>query len=125
MNARTFRDLYCERFGCPAEAFEEAVFWQCFYPKCRKFAKLLRWFNPDFFKDDYAFIQVVADTTSFDGMKIEMADFRINNVPKGLLRGHLLCRVSGQKLTNLGAKLFKNRDGGKETPGGTDFTPRV
>jgi hypothetical protein len=125
MSTITFRDKYCERFGCPKEAFAESVFWKCFYPRCKSFAGLLWWFNSDFFKDDLEFIRSVADTTSFDEMQTEIADFRINHTPRGFLRTQMLCRVSGQKLTNLGSKLFKNQDGGTVTNGGTDFTPRV
>lgn len=103
---KTFRELYCEEFDIPPEAFEEEVLWRCFYPNAVHLGRL-RWrWNPRYFDADLQLIREVTDCTTVSEMRAELNDFRYHRPISGFQRKVLRIRVSGQRLIALGTELL-------------------
>ena len=94
-----------EKFGCSAEDFSEAVFWRCFHAHAKPAAKLIQWFNPDFFADDLDFIRFIGKASDAGEIQRELELHRYHP-HRGLLRRWLRIRLSGRELIKLGTHVL-------------------
>jgi hypothetical protein len=106
MPSADFRALCCDHFGCPPEAYEQTVFWQCLHDDAKLMARVLHKFDPDFFRWDYLLIRSLSTVTTPAEMEVELNNYRYQYRAMGFLRRNLRLRVSGQKIINLSKKLF-------------------
>lgn len=107
---RTFSSLYCEKFHCPPEKFEEEVLWRCLQPRSALIARLLWKWVPDFYQPDFDLISEIKDLTAVDDLSSEIGVVRYHQPVRGMIRGRLRVRVSGQRLVDLGDELFKSAE---------------
>lgn len=107
MPGQTFQVLFCERFHCPPEAFEEQVFARCLHWQARLVAPLLRRLKPGLFTEDFRFIRCLGAATDLLTASAEAADFhRAAPRHRSFWRGELRLRVSGRKAMHLAHELF-------------------
>jgi hypothetical protein len=105
--SRNFKSLFCERFGCSFESFENLLFWKSLPPGRRLFAFVISLLFPQFFYRDFEHIRLLAQANS----KHEISAL-INALPhdyllsQGLLRGILRVRISGYRLMRLAGRSF-------------------
>jgi hypothetical protein len=103
----TFQDLFCEKFQCAPELYEQAVLWRCIYPSRLPVARFIWRFNRDYFAADFNLIEAVAHATDADSVESELNHARYRFRPRGLLRGKFRVRVSSQRLLHLAKQVFK------------------
>jgi hypothetical protein len=104
----TFKSLFCEKFGCTPEEYEECAFRKCLFWHARLLAPVARIFKADFFLDDFKFIRYLGDSEGLREVATDMLEF--NDFNKGqwrFLRTGLKIRVSGRKAQRLANKLFQ------------------
>lgn len=102
----SFKDRYCAHFGCRPEEFEKHLLFSCLYWHVSPLGKLFWLIDKRFYAEDIALIQVLAVTRDSSEFKREIANFRFEHPPKGLLRGSLKIRFSGRKAMPLAFELF-------------------
>ena len=107
MNEKTFHEAVCERFGVAPEAYEQEVFWRCFFPSALGPGKMLWLVNPAYFHDDLQLIRDVADCMSVNEVRGELNDHRYHRPIRGFLRRVLHVRVSGQRLVDVASLVFR------------------
>jgi hypothetical protein len=98
---KTFRESYCERFGCPAEAFENRVFWRCLYRRSLPLAWLVHLLNRPHFELDRQTIRQLGVTRSPQEFRSELEAFRYEYRMRGGFLRQLRVRVSGKRLVAL------------------------
>ena len=104
---REFRVLFCERFDCPPAEFENRAFRELLYWHAKPLAPLIHKLNPEFFEEDFKFIQYLGDASCRREAKANAADFKdANHARRNFLRTGLRIRVSGMKATKLAHRLF-------------------
>jgi hypothetical protein len=102
-----FKALFCEKFGCPPEVYEERAFWKCLYWHARFLAPVIRKISPDFFFEDFKFIRYLGDSLGVRDASVDIRNFGdVNRRNLGFLRTGLKIRVSGQKASRLVHQLF-------------------
>jgi len=98
----TFRELFCEKVGCPPERFEEEVFWRTLHLHSIPLAKVIFQRNPEFFKEDFDFIREVGTVRDPGTFTNELNRFHGRNVrEKNFLRRSASIRVSAKRLIAL------------------------
>jgi hypothetical protein len=101
------RVLFCERFKCSPEEYEELAFRKCLPWYARAFAPVLRVLNRDFFAEDFKFIRYLGTATGGREVNSEVLSFQDANRSRGgLLRMGLHMRASGRKAAALAQDLF-------------------
>jgi hypothetical protein len=106
---KTFRNLFCERFGCSEEAFESAVFSRCLYPHARPMADLLRRWAPGYFRDDLEMLRQLGSVGSSAELNWELSNyFYQKRADQGFLRRVGRVRLSRRRLRRLGAEILDN-----------------
>ena len=107
---QTFRERFCEQFGCASSGFEEGVFWRCLHrPHGWFFASLLFKKHRDIFKEDLDFIHELGGVTDPLIFKNEVNRYHGRNVrERGWIRGTFGIRVSGKRVMKLKNRLFRN-----------------
>ena len=106
MNAKTFREAFCERYGFAPEAFEQNVLWRCHHRRGLVFAKIFLWFDPNHYYNDLEMIRAVADCVTVEEVREEIGDFSYHHPNAGFWRGFLHVRLSGQHLVDMAADLL-------------------
>lgn len=107
METFRFQRLFCERFGCLADQYENQVFQRLLYGHAKIFAPALRRFNPAFFAEDLKFIFYLGQATDFWEANASVADFQDSNAARrSFWRSRLKIRVSGRKATELARQMF-------------------
>lgn len=106
MHRTTFLRSFCRHYGCPPEEFEQRVFWLCIRPEAGALARLLWGVNRALFQPDIELIRAVQHHTNTDDVVFEISDSRYRRPARGLLRGWLRVRLSGQRLANLAQTLL-------------------
>src|SRR5437867_3992442 len=97
-----FRELFCEHFGCPREAYEKKVFWRCLHRRSFPLAALVYLVNRDFFQKDFDTIRQLGITKSQGEFQKEVEDYYFNIRSYGnALQRIFRVRISGQKLVRL------------------------
>jgi hypothetical protein len=71
-----FKYLFCQRFGCSPEDFEERAFQEFLYGHARLFAPVLRAVKPDFFLEEFEFIRYLGDAVDERQVKADVLDFK-------------------------------------------------
>jgi hypothetical protein len=112
---KSFRELYCEKRGCPPEQFEERVLLECFYQHGLPLARWLLEKHSHFLDKDLELIKLLAPTCSLNEFNYELENYRFYQPPEGLLRGRLRLRVSGRRLLALAKELFANKNNSQQT----------
>ena len=98
---KTFRETYCDRFGCPADAFEKRVFWRCLYRRSLPLAWLVHLLNRQYFDLDLQTIRQLGVSRSAQEFRGELEAFRYEYRMRGGLFRKLRVRVSGKRLVAL------------------------
>jgi len=106
MDGESFYNLFCQAYSCLPEDFNEAVLWVCIFPQALLLARWLWRLNRHYFRPDLELIQRIKDCTDEADVRAEFQDFYYYHRPKGLLRGRLKVRMSGQRLFALAHRLF-------------------
>src|SRR5581483_4019434 len=104
--SKNFQELCSERFGRPAVDYEKVVFWWCLYEHASIPARIIHRLNPDFFRWDFELLRTVGKATDLNELSVDLNNFRYQQRSEGLLRGLLRVRISGQRVLNLGSRLF-------------------
>jgi hypothetical protein len=107
MKRVSFRELYCAARGCVSAEFEERAFWECLYPRGVFVARVLWRWQRKFFTADLELLRLAGGLTGVSDLKAEISNFRYHHPARGILRGTLRVRVSGQKLLDLAVTLFQ------------------
>lgn len=107
---QTFRERFCEQFGCDTSRFEEGVFWKCLNrPHAWLFARFLFPKHPGIFKEDLDFIHELGGVRDPLVFKNEVNRYHGRNVrERGWIRGTFGIRVSGKRVMRLKNELFRN-----------------
>jgi hypothetical protein len=104
---RQFRELFCERFDCPVSDYSERAFRKLLYRRARPFAGILRLLMPNFFSEDFKFIESLGAAMDPREARADAANFHdANSYAKGILRTSLKFRVSGRRAMRLAHELF-------------------
>jgi hypothetical protein len=99
---RDFQALFCERFACSAEEFEELLFWRCLYRHALPLAAVLRRTQPTFFTEDFSFLRELRRVNSTSEVVGELNRFYGRNVrDRSWLRKSCHIRVSGKRVLRL------------------------
>jgi hypothetical protein len=110
----TFESLFCECFHCAPADYERKAFRKCLYWRARFLAPFILRFKPDFFAEDFSFIQLVGKATSLQEVCAEAWRWRGGRqVPHSFSRSRGQIRVSGRKAVRLARELFQ-RDAYRE-----------
>src|ERR1043165_1650951 len=73
---KTFRESFCERFGCPPEAFERRVFWRCLYRRSLPLSLVVYLVNRNYFALDLQTIKQLGVARSLQEFRGELESFR-------------------------------------------------
>jgi len=98
---KTFRESFCERFGCPPEEYEKRVFWKCLYRRSLPLAVLVHMFKRPFFNLDLQTIRQIGFARNTQEFRTELENFRYDYRMQGGLLRLLRVRVSGKRLMAL------------------------
>jgi hypothetical protein len=104
---RTFKEAYCDYFRCRPDRFEKSLFRRGLNPHARPLALLIRWFAPDYFREDLALIRELGEIKNPSLFNYELNVFkgRIQRENKWLKRTCLI-RVSGRRLARIRTRIF-------------------
>lgn len=101
-----FQAVYCKRFDCRPEKFEERFFWEVMEPDKRHLAMIFR-LIPGYFRRDFEIIRRIA--TSKKRTDITAIANRLPFTPrfnKGFFRGFLGIRISDRLLMLMAHRVF-------------------
>jgi hypothetical protein len=101
MWSKSFRESYCERFQCPAEGFENRVFWRCLYRRSLPLSLLVHLCNRKYFDLDLQTIRQLGVCRSTQEFRTELESFRYEYRMRGGFLRQLRVRVSGKRLMGL------------------------
>ncbi len=94
--------LFCDRFLCSIQQYENRAFAKCLYWHAKPVAPLLRTLNPGFFRRDYILIRRLGEATDLHQALAEALSFHATNrANPSFLRTSLRIRVSGRKAVRL------------------------
>jgi len=107
MSVVRLQNLFCERFGCSEEEYEEQAFKQCLFWHARLLAPVLRLLHPSAFDCDLKFIRFLGAATDWREAKTDVNNFHVLNDGKpSFWREALRLRVSGRKASRMAHQLF-------------------
>jgi hypothetical protein len=105
----TFREAYCEKFGCDGN-YTERVFSQSLFWHARCLAPAIRIMSPNFFQEDLAAIEDLGSTQDAAIFIAELGYLHGRHQrDRSWLRKTLLLRVSGKRLLRLWIKVFETK----------------
>ena len=118
MSKRVLQDLFCQRFRCSEQDYEERAFRLCLYWHARWLVPALRVINPGLFESDYKFIRYLGAATDWQEAKTDVNNFYVLNEGKpSFLREAFRLRVSGRKATKLARQLLAEAAAGMPSNG--------
>lgn len=118
MSVVRLQSLFCERFACSEEEYEERAFKQCLFWHARLLAPALRLLLPHAFEYDLKFIRFLGAATDWQEAKTDVNNFHVLNDGKpSFWRETLRLRVSGRKASRLAHGLFSAPGGTGQPPG--------
>ncbi len=98
----TFRFKFCERFGCAIEEYDRLAFSKLVFGHARVVAPLIRLAIPEFFGEDYKFIEYLGHCAGARDLTVELQEFKdANRLRGGVIRMNFNLRVSGRKAKHL------------------------
>lgn len=107
MAAQHFQALFCQRFDCPASAYQECAFRELLYWHARPVAWMIRMLSRGFFEEDLSFVRYLGEVEDFREAAEVVADFRDRNSGwRGFCRNRLKLRVSGRKAAQMARQFF-------------------
>src|SRR5580658_8272409 len=107
MASTPFKSLFCERFGCAPEDYEERAFRKFLYWHARLLAPLVRAVKPRFFDEDFEFIRYLGEALDARQAKVDALDFKeLGYKNWRLLHTGLRIRVSHRKARRLAFQLL-------------------
>jgi hypothetical protein len=110
MTARPFKTLFCERFACPLEEYEERAFRKCLYWHARFLAPMMRMIDPKFFREDFKFICHLGQSVSVTDASIDVAEYGdLNRGRPKFLRTGFKIRVSGRRAMSVAEQLLREK----------------
>jgi hypothetical protein len=102
-----FKSLFCERFGCPPEEYEERAFRQFLYWHARILAPVVRLLKPDYFAEDFHFIRYLGEAADVRQARVDAQDFKdFERKNWRWLHSGLKIRVSHRKARRLAFQLL-------------------
>jgi hypothetical protein len=102
-----FKSMFCEKFGCPPEEFEERAFNMFLYWHARILAPMIRASKPDFFHADFDFLHYLGEALDVRQAKVDVLDFKdMVRKHSNLLHGSLRLRISHRKARRIAFKIF-------------------
>jgi hypothetical protein len=117
MSERRLQDLFCQRFRCSEQEYEEQAFRLCLYWHARLLEPALRVVNPSLFESDYKFIRYLGAATGWQEAKTDVNNFYVLNAGKpSFWREAFRLRVSGRKATKLARQLLAGVADAKNLP---------
>ena len=106
--SRNFRSVFCEKFQCSPQEYEQQMFSRCLHRHTVPLARFLSKLNPDFFREDTGLIQDLATAGSHGEVLTELNRFYGRNVrDRNWLRKKFSLRISGKRVLRLSRKLFR------------------
>jgi hypothetical protein len=106
---KSFKHAYCEKFGCPDEAYETEVFWRGLYRHALPFAWWIYPKNAEFFQEDIDLIREVGFMNNPDTFRSEINFFYGRNLrDRNWLRRTFCIRLSAKRLLKLKNEVFQN-----------------
>jgi hypothetical protein len=107
MPSLPFKTLFCERFGCPPENYDELAFRKFLYWHARILAPLFRAVSPDYFREDFEFIRFLGEAVDVRQAKADVLDFRdLTQKHWRLLHTSFRIRVSHRKARKVAFQLL-------------------
>jgi hypothetical protein len=107
MSRVPFKSLFCQKFKCPPEDYEERVFRKSLYWHARLLAPVMRAIQPAFFVEDFNFIRYLGDALDARQAKVDVLDFKDTDRKNWrLLHTGFRLRVSHRKARRLAFRLF-------------------
>jgi hypothetical protein len=108
--SKSFRELFCAAYHCPAEDFEKVLFRRCLHRHAVLFAKFLERRHPGIFKEDYDLIREIAEIRDNETFRNELNRFYGRNVrDKSWLRGAFSIRLSAKRLLRLKNRALRSQ----------------
>lgn len=105
--AKSFREAFCETFGCPSERYEQALFWRCLYRHALPFAAVLYRVAPDCYREDFELIHEVSPIQDPRVFQLEVDRFHGRTVrDRNWMRSALLIRLSCKRLMRIRRRVF-------------------
>jgi len=102
-----FKSLFCQRFSCPPEDYEERAFRMFLYWHARFLAPVIRTVMPRFFRGDFDFIRCLGEAADSRQAKVDVLDFKDSDRKHWrLLHSGLMIRVSGRKARRIAFQLL-------------------
>jgi len=99
--------LFCKRFNCTPEQYQEQAFRKCLYAHARPLAGILRVLDANFFFEDLKFIDALGVAVDSKEVRADAANFNdVNRHGRGFLRTGWRLRVSGRKAMRMARELF-------------------
>jgi hypothetical protein len=106
-----FKSLFCQRFGCSPEEYEERAFRKCLYRHARFLAPLIRMVSPGFFVHDLKFIRYLGESVGVREVGVDLAEFGdLNRGRSRFLRTGLRICVSARKAGQLAYQLIREAE---------------
>jgi hypothetical protein len=102
VRSRSFKQAFCERFGCRPEAYQGRAFRLLLYRRAKLIGPVIKLLAPGFFAEDLRFITELGEAVDLREAKVSAASFQDANAAcGGFLRRRFRLRVSGFKATEL------------------------
>jgi len=107
MASLPLKSLFCERFGCSPEDYEERAFRLFLYWHARLLAPVIRTIKPDYFLEDFNFIRYLGEAMDVRQAKVDVLDFKdLDRKNWRLLHSSLRIRVSHRKARRFAFQLL-------------------
>src|ERR1700733_1073813 len=76
MSRLPFKSVFCERFKCSPDDYEEQAFRKLLYWHARFLAPVIRIIKRDFFLEDFKFIRYLGESLDVRQAKVDVLDFK-------------------------------------------------
>ncbi len=107
MNAKPFKQAFCEYYDCPPEDFLREAFLRTLYPRARPFGRLMFWFGAT---EGLHLLAEAGTTTSAEELLDAIQQNELDARERGLsLVWRWKFRVSGQRLVELNARVRRQK----------------
>jgi hypothetical protein len=107
MPAVPFKSLFCEKFKCSPEEYEERAFRKFLYWHARLLAPVVRIIKPNFFVEDFEFIRFLGQAVDVRQARVDALDFKdLGRKRWRMLHTGLRVRVSHLKARRLAFQLL-------------------
>jgi hypothetical protein len=107
MASLPLKSLFCERFKCSPEDYEERAFRMFLYWHARFLVPVIRIINPDYFLEDFNFIRYLGDAMDVRQAKVDVLDFKdLDRKHWRFLHTSLRIRVSHRKARRFAFQLL-------------------